>query len=476
MASQEHAPNGLISNPSKEVVVLMVPLPAQGHINQLLHLSRLIALRGVPVHFVGAAVHNRQARLRVQGWNPNSTSNIHFHDLATPPFISPPPNPTSQDKFPSHLLPSFRATRHLRHPVAALLRHLSAEARRVIVIHDSLMGSVVQDAASMPNAECFTFHSISAFAIFMFYWDGMKNVKLLDVDTKNIIPQDVPTLEGCLTSEMLDFIASQYEFNRYNLGNLYNTSRVMERSYMDLLSKILPNKKHWAVGPFNPVTSLEKKVSNDKHMCLEWLDKQGPRSVVYVSFGTTTAFTNEQMEELALGLEQSEQKFIWVLRDADKGDVFDDKEVRKVELPKGYEKRVRNKGIVVRDWAPQLEILSHLAIGGFLSHCGWNSCVESITMGVPIGAWPMHSDQPRNAILVTKLLRVGTVVREWNHRDEVAAAATVAEGVRKLMASKEGEEMRRRAVELGSVIRQSVAAEGGASRRELDAFIAHICR
>lgn len=310
----------------------------------------------------------------------------------------------------------------------------------------------------------------------MFYWDGMKNVKLLDVDTKNIIPQDVPTLEGCLTSEMLDFIASQYEFNRYNLGNLYNTSRVMERSYMDLLSKILPNKKHWAVGPFNPVTSLEKKVSNDKHMCLEWLDKQGPRSVVYVSFGTTTAFTNEQMEELALGLEQSEQKFLWVLRDADKGDVFDDKEVRKVELPKGYEKRVRNKGIVVRDWAPQLEILGHLAIGGFLSHCGWNSCVESITMGVPIGAWPMHSDQPRNAVLVTKLLRVGTVVREWNHRDEVAAAATVAEGVRKLMASKEGEEMRRRAVELGSVIRQSVAAEGGASRRELDAFIAHICR
>ncbi|EXB50176.1 Zeatin O-glucosyltransferase [Morus notabilis] len=476
--NQEHPSNGLnIINPSHdhEVVVVMVPLPAQGHINQLLHLSRLIAAYNIPVYYVGAAAHNRQATLRVQGWNPNSIKNIHFLDFLVPPFNSPPPNPNSQDKFPSHLLPSFRAARHLRHPVTALLRRLSEKARRIIIIHDSLMASVVQDAALIPNTESFTFHSISAFAIFLFYWDGMKKVQL-EVDAKNIIPKDVPSLEGCLTSEMMDFIAAQYEFNKYNSGNLYNTSRVMERPYMDLLVRILPNKKHWALGPFNPVELVEKKVSNDKHMCLEWLDKQAPNSVIYVSFGTTTTFTEEQIQELALGLEQSGQKFMWVLRYADKGVVFDDEVIRKVELPKGYEESVRNKGIVVRDWAPQLEILGHPSTGGFLSHCGWNSCIESITMGVPIGAWPMHSDQPRNTVLVTELLGVGTVVRDWNRRNEVATAAAVVEGVRKLMESKEGEHMRKRAAELGSAVRQSAAAEDGASRKELDAFIAHISR
>ncbi|GMN55377.1 hypothetical protein TIFTF001_024499 [Ficus carica] len=83
--------------------------------------------------------------------------------------------------------------------------------------------------------------------------------------------------------------------------------------------------------------------------------------------------------------------------------------------------------------------------------------MESITMGVPIGAWPFHSDQPRNTVLITKVLKVGTVVRDWSCRDEVAAAAMVVEGVKKLMASEEGEEMRKRAEELGGAVRRTVA-------------------
>ena len=112
-------------------------------------------------------------------------------------------------------------------------------------------------------------------------------------------------------------------------------------------------------------------------------------------------------------MEKSKQKFIWVVRDADKGDVFIEDGVRTSELPKGFEERVKGTGLVVRDWAPQLEILSHSSTGGFMSHCGWNSCMESMTMGVPIVAWPMHSDQPRNRVLVTEVLRVGVVVKDW---------------------------------------------------------------
>ena len=103
--------------------------------------------------------------------------------------------------------------------------------------------------------------------------------------------------------------------------------------------------------------------------------------------------------------------------------------------------------------------------------------MESVSMGVPMIAWPMHSDQPRNAVLVTEVLGVGAVVRDWSRRGEVLAAAEVAEGIRRLMAagSEEGAAMRRRATELGHAARGSVA-EGGESWKEMDGFIAPISR
>ncbi|KAA8518131.1 hypothetical protein F0562_015605 [Nyssa sinensis] len=426
MADHHHQNHGL--KQAQQVVVVMVPFPAQGHLNQLLQLSRLVSSYNIPVHYVSSATHNRQAKLRVHGWNPLAVANVHFHESPTPSFLSPLPNPNSSIPFPSHLQPAFDASLHLREPVATLLRTLSPTAGRLIVIHDSLMSSVAQDVVSIPNAE-FT-----------------------------------------------KFINSQHDYMKFDSGRLYNTCQVMEGPYLDLLAReeMSRKKKQWAFGPFNPVTISDNKKSNHRHKCLKWLDKQGENSVICVSFGTTTSLTNEQIKELAVGLEQSRQKFIWVLRDADKGDVFAGEE-RRVELPKGYEERVKGKGIVVRDWAPQLEILGHPSTGGFMSHCGWNSCVESLSMGVPIAAWPMHSDQPNNTVLITKLLKVGLVVKDWARRDELVTSLMVEKDVKKLMASKEGDEVRRRAADLGGAIRRSVA-EGGQSRMELDSFIIHITR
>nr|GMD39810.1 zeatin O-xylosyltransferase-like [Ipomoea batatas] len=156
------------------------------------------------------------------------------------------------------------------------------------------------------------------------------------------------------------------------------------------------------------------------------------------------------------------------------GNIFSG-ESRRIELPEGFEERVKGVGLVVRDWAPQPEILAHPATGGFMSHCGWNSCMESITLGVPIAAWPMHSDQPSNSFLVARILKTGLIVREWGERHEVVKSSGIENVVRRLMASEEGDEIRKRAQELGETIRKS-AQEGGTSRMELDSFIAHITR
>lgn len=110
-----------------------------------------------------------------------------------------------------------------------------------------------------------------------------------------------------------------------------------------------------------------------------------------------------------------------------------------------------------------------------MSHCGWNSSMESITCGVPIATWPMHSDQPDNAILITKILRIGVVVKDWTLRNEMVTALMVERGVRRLMAEREGEEMRKKAAELGGAVKRAVG-EGGISKMELDSFVACITR
>ncbi|KAJ9184833.1 hypothetical protein P3X46_004520 [Hevea brasiliensis] len=474
-----HALNGQDGPKESQVIVVMVPLPAQGHLNQLLELSRLIQSYSIPVHLVGTTTHNTQAKLRVNGWDVRAITNIHFHDFEIPPFASPTPNPNAKNKFPAHLIPAFKhASSHLREPVSVLLRSLSSKARKVIVIHDSLMASVIQEVQLISNAESYNFHSVSAFTMCLYQRERMGRH---NIHENGVIPEEIPTLEGCFTDEFSDFIDSQYQFHKLDSGRVYNTCRLIEGAFMDLVEKEQiettegsTKKKHWALGPFNPVIiPAERKGSDGKHFCLEWLDKQARNSVIYVSFGTTTAMNNEQIEQLAIGLKQSGQKFIWVLRDADKGDVFKGENERKAELPIGYENSVDGVGLVARDWVPQLEILSHPATGGFMSHCGWNSCMESITMGVPIAAWPMHSDQPRNAVLITELLKIGVTVKEWARRDEIVTAKLVESSVKRLMASDEGDGMKKRAAELGESVRRSMA-EGGASRMEIDSFIAHI--
>ncbi|KAL3533738.1 hypothetical protein ACH5RR_007259 [Cinchona calisaya] len=467
--SSLHLNNGLKNQPQVEVV--MVPFPSQGHLNQLLQLSRLISSYNIPVHYVGTATHNRQAKLRVHGWDPLSITNIHFHEIPTPNFLNPPPNPNTSVKFPAHLQSSFDSSTKLRRPISALLRAISDRSKRVVIINDSLMGQVIQDFVKLPNAEAYTFHSVSAYCIFFFMWESKG--KPFPVDHK--ILELLTPMDGCFTREFIEFIRNQHDYIKLCSGRIYNSCKAIEAPFLDFLAKeeISENKPQWALGPFNPVT-----ISNQRrHKCMEWLDKQIPNSVIFISFGTTTTFSLEQIKELAIGLENSNQKFLWVLRDADKGDVFDEKSRRNIELPKGLEERVKRRGLVVRNWAPQLKILGHFATGGFMSHCGWNSCMESISMGVPIAAWPMHSDQPRNAVLITKLLKVGLMVKEWDCRDheQLVTSSVIEKAVRMLMAAEVGHLMRKRAAEMATVVQRSVA-EGGDTRMELDSFIAHIAR
>ncbi|KAJ0696415.1 putative trans-zeatin O-beta-D-glucosyltransferase [Helianthus annuus] len=414
------------SKMTSEVAVVMVPFVAQGHLNQLLHLSHLISAYNIPIHFISTATHIRQARIRLHGWNSHNNL-IQFHELPDPDFISPHPNPNGTVSFPTHLQPVFNSSLRLRGPVADFVRSLAETSRRVAVVHDSAMSYVVQDVKFMSNVT------------------ERATVCTEDVATVTDLPSSDETMSG----EFMEFVKLQYEHQTFHVGNIYDSSRVIEGTFLESLEREgICGKNHWAVGPFNPV-EIQTDVSNsDRHASLKWLDKQPERSVVYVSFGTTTTFTVSQIRELAMGLEKSEQRFLWV---------------------------VEGRGLVVREWAPQVEILGHLSVGGFVSHCGWNSCMEAMTCGVAVAAWPIHSDQPRNAFLFVEVLKVALMMREWACRDKLLTSVMVEKVVRRLMDTKEGAAIRKRAAEVGGELRRSLA-NGGISRKELDSLIAYIRR
>lgn len=344
-----------------------------------------------------------------------------------------------------------------------------------MVINDSGMSWVVQDAVSIPNTECYCFHTISVFTALSFACETTK--KLLPSPVAEIIAE-LPPRENTFDSETIEYIKMQRESRNFYSVGLHNSCKEIEGVFIDLLEEQRENKQ-WPTGPLNPVKISKKKSSEQTHECFSWLDKQDLNSVIYVSFGSTTTLSKEQINELAFGLEQSEQKFIWVLRGADKkgGDNIENVERgSNFDLPEGFEERIKDKGVgfIEKNWAPQLEILAHGSTGGFMSHCGWNSCIESISMGVPMAAWPIHSDQPRNTVLITKVLKIGIIVRDWENRDELVSAAKIENAVRNLMGSAEGEELRRRVTELSSAVKKSVM--NGASRKEMDSFVAHITR
>ncbi|KAK1684582.1 hypothetical protein QYE76_045430 [Lolium multiflorum] len=457
----------------ESVAVVAVPFPAQGHLNQLLHLSLQLASRAVDVHYAAPAQHVRQARARVHGWGEEALRSIKFHPLDISSYVSPPPDPTADLPFPSHLMPLFETyTAEARAPLAALLQELSGSHRRVVVVHDRINAYAVEEAARLPNCEAFGLHCLAVSML-----AGQIDAKLLHENGLAF-----SGVESHATEEFMDYVRRARPPKQMwpGAGLLANTCRALEGEFVDTVAGHLAadGKKIFAIGPLNPLFAASASMpGKQRHECLDWLDKQPPASVLYVSFGTTSSLRAEQIEELAAALRGSKQRFIWVLRDADRGDIFAEGAgvSRHEKLLSEFTKGTEGTGLVITGWAPQLEILAHGATAAFMSHCGWNSTVESLSHGKPILAWPMHCDQPWDAELVCNYLKAGVLVRPWEKHGEVIAAKAIQDVIEEVMLSERGMAVRQRATALGNSVRASVA-DGGSSRKDLDDFMAYITR
>uniref|UniRef100_A0A0E0JRI9 Glycosyltransferase n=1 Tax=Oryza punctata TaxID=4537 RepID=A0A0E0JRI9_ORYPU len=200
----------------------------------------------------------------------------------------------------------------------------------------------------------------------------------------------------------------------------------------------------YCVGPLVVDADDEGRKENRHDECLAWLDEQPDRSVVFLCFGGTGAVTHspEQLREIAAGLENSGNRFMWVVRAPLDGSADLD-----ALLPEGFLERTRTsgRGLVVERWAPQGDVLRHRATGAFVTHCGWNSATEGITARVPMLCWPLYAEQKMNKVFMVEEMGIAVEVTGWHwQHGELVMAEEVEGKIKLVMESEEGERLRKK--------------------------------
>ena len=224
------------------------------------------------------------------------------------------------------------------------------------------------------------------------------------------------------------------------------------------------------IGPRIPSTFLDKRLDDEKdyslslfkpdvETCMKWLDSKEAGSVVYVSFGSLANLAKDQMEELAWGLNNSNYHFLWVI-----------KESEKEKLPINFFEDISEKGLVV-SWCSQLQVLAHEAVGCFVTHCGWNSILEALCLGVPMVAVPQWADQTTNAKFVADVWKVGMRVKV-DEKGRITKEELVMR-VTQVMEKEIGMEIRKASLMWKQLAKEAVD-EGGSSHKNIEEFVAQL--
>jgi hypothetical protein len=228
----------------------------------------------------------------------------------------------------------------------------------------------------------------------------------------------------------------------------------------------------YAVGPVLAATittppPADAEQQQEEHECVRWLHSQPPASVLFLCFGSARFFTARQAHETAHALDRCGHRFLWVLRGPPEHGtkLSSDGDLAEL-LPPGFSERTKGRGLVWPRWAPQKEILAHAAVGGFVTHCGWNSVLESLWFGVPMLTWPWAAEQHYNAFTLVAGMGVAVAMEVRRKEDNFVEAAELERAVRALMGGAEGTTAREKAREMKAASRRGVE-EGGSSYASL---------
>ncbi|KAL8100213.1 7-deoxyloganetin glucosyltransferase-like [Apium graveolens] len=451
-----------------------IPFPAQGHINPMLKLAMLLHHKGFHITFVNTEFnHNRLLKSR----GPKSLDGLPGFCFETIPDGLPP---SDENATQDPLSLCLSTQKNCLLPLRRLLKKFdgSSSSRPPVscIIQDGIMSFAIVAAKEIgvPSV-CFRTSPATILLLNKYYRefeekgllpskDGTSKMDQLN-NTVNWIPgirsiqiKDIPSFFHTTdpNDPMVQFEISETERCITASAIIFNSFDILESDVLHALSSICP--PIYAIGPLQllidqlPQSWLKSLGSNlwkEDADCLKWLDSKQINSVIYVNFGSVTVMTTENLVEFAWGLASSNQNFLFVIRpDLVVGEI--------AVLPKEFLEETKDRGLI-SGWCPQEQVLSHQAVGGFLTHCGWNSMTESLNNGVPLLCWPFFADQPTNCKLACNEWGVGLEIDKNVRRHEVAMH------VRELMQGENGKEMRKKALEWKRNAEEAVALDGSST-------------
>ncbi|KAJ4959997.1 hypothetical protein NE237_019907 [Protea cynaroides] len=404
----------------------------------------------------------------------STTPSITFHYL---PAVQISPDSISS---PHHETLLFDVIHHNNHNVHQALLTIAHSSTIRAFILDIFCTAAHDVAASLDLPTYYFFTSGASCLAFYLYFPTVhsNNTKSFkDLDGHLHFP-GIPPFHGCdVPTPMLDRADKAYNgFLEFcsrmpeSKGILMNTFEELEPESLKALSDGLciphdPTPPIYCIGPLiadrnGTNGSADTSGTSDY---LTWLDSQPSRSVVFLTFGSLGLFSAEQLKEIAIGLEKSGQRFLWVVRNPP----LEDKSWRNLAppepdldglLPEGFLDRTKDRGFVLKQWASQVEVLNRESVGGFVTHCGWNSVLEAISAGVPMVAWPLYAEQRLNRIFLVEQMKLALSMDE--SEGGLVSAAMVENRVNELMGSEEGKALRERTMAMRDAAKAAMAEDG----------------
>ncbi|KAG6388257.1 hypothetical protein SASPL_153459 [Salvia splendens] len=448
--------------------VLAVPFPAQGHVKPLMKLARQIAKHGIKVTFVNIECVHRKIL---------SSSQAEDEDVdnLVMTAVGDGRGPGEEDDV-FKLLDTLRSS--MPRSLTELIETINAstpDETITCVIADITMAYLSQTAESM-GAEFVVFAPPSAAAVAILRLiPNLLEEGTLDEDgsvTNGVITslsEDIPVWKKDeytwsfaidLKTQKIFFECSRRIVREVSEAKLLisNTCYELETAACDLTPNLLPVGPLTLVYPDGPNPGPKSCSFHPQDLsCLSWLDSKADGSVIYVSFGSLAVFSQQQLDELAFGLEMSGRAFLWVVRsDLANGS--------RAMIPDGF---AGENGKIV-EWAPQEEVLSHRSVACFLSHCGWNSTMEGLSRGVPFLCWPYFSDQFHNQKYICEKWEIG--LRIDHDESGIRSRHEIKEKIDLVFCD---DRFKKNASRLKEVTRESVG-EGGSSYKNLKKFIDHL--
>ncbi|KAI8032015.1 UDP-glycosyltransferase 88B1 [Camellia lanceoleosa] len=472
-----------------EDAIVLYPSPAIGHLISMVELGKLI-LNHYPSFSIKILIttlpYNSGSISPYINRVSATTNSITFHHL---PTISLPPSISSTH----HETLAFEVLRLNKPNVHQALVSFSKDCNVRALIIDFFCTPALSVAAELKIPAYYFFTSGACCLIsFLYYPNIHRNTtkSLKDLNSDLDFPGLPPIPSTDMPKPILDRNDKAYEgfLNASNslpksAGIIVNTFESLEPKAIKTISDGLcvpdePTPPLYCVGP---LIAVDDRTDGDggSQECLKWLDTQPSRSVVFLCFGSLGLFSSEQLKEIAVGLERSGQRFMWVVRsppseDKSKRFLAPPEPDLDLLLPNGFLDRTKERGLVVKSWAPQVAVLNHDSVGGFVTHCGWNSVLEAICAGVPMVGWPLYAEQRFNRVVMVEELKLALSLEE--SEDGFVSADEVEKRVRELMESESESESENGRLVRMQVLRMKAAAkeamsEGGSSRLALTKLV-----